>query len=511
MTQSAVTSSQNITRTKKSELVYDGDPGDEKFPKSKGGTEKTYKQNNYEPATETEKFSYTSARVAKRVYNKYSATSAGTQVFGYYPDWPQYDGRLDGDYENNHVGRGTDLMLLDAAAYDRLIIGFAGIVGDQGEKRDTIDRAATDFSRKTNEATFTDAWGDVAAYRNVGFDKWISNDYSQLFDQAHAQGMLGGLAKLQKQNPNLKLAFSLGGWTMSNAFHAVTAEEAKRKTLVDSIADLCKRFPMFTEVDIDWEYPGVAGNNNPFGPEDAKNFQALVRELKKKLPKVRVSIAAGASMAALQTSDIPGMIAAGVEGINLMTYDFFGTPWAKGLAHHTSLYPAIDDAVKYLLDHKVPSGQIFLGYAGYSRSARNAAIASWSPLKGTYDPGPDKTTTTGTYESGASEYYDILYNYLDLENKCGLNGFDIYTDEQADADYLYSAKSKLFLSIDTPRSVKAKGEYALKNKLGGLFTWTIDMDNGLLVNAAREGLGAEPQGSVKVDMTPFYFKGKTKG
>ncbi|MFP3533957.1 hypothetical protein SB763_31865, partial [Burkholderia sp. SIMBA_042] len=82
-------------------------------------------------------------------------------------------------------------------------------------------------------------------------------------------------------------------------------------------------------------------------------------------------------------------------------------------------------------------------------------IDSWSPLQGTYDPGSG--TTTGTFESGTTEFFDLIYNYLDLEHQTGINGFNVYTDEVADADYLYSPESGLFLSVDTPRSVYAKG------------------------------------------------------
>ena len=59
-------------------------------------------------------------------------------------------------------------------------------------------------------------------------------------------------------------------------------------------------------------------------------------------------------------------------------------------------------------------------------------------------------TTTGSFESGTTEWYDLIYNYLDLENQRGINGYDVYTDEVADADYLYSKDSRLFISVDTP-------------------------------------------------------------
>ncbi|MFM0671719.1 glycoside hydrolase family 18 protein [Paraburkholderia sediminicola] len=500
---------------KDSKLVYNGDPGDKSG--AKGATEKKYQMNSYKPATEVEKFSYTSGRVAKRVYNSYKPND--TKVFGYYTDWSQYDGRYDGEFGDDQCGRGIDLMLLDAKAYDKLVLGFAGIVGDKGEKQQTVDQAALDFGRKKDEATFVDAWGDVASYRNCGFAGWVSNDYKALFHQDTAQGVLGGLRKLKAKNPDLVLSFSIGGWTMSEAFHWVVADPARRETLINSILDLFERFPMFAAIDLDWEYPAAEGNDgNTYSDSDTPNFQALVRELRQALDgagrnDVMISIAASAALSKMQKADLKGMLDAGVHGINLMTYDFFGTPWAPKLAHHTNLHPShpgdpdefnVDVAIDYLVQIGVPLNRVAIGYAAYSRSARNAKITSLSPLEGTYDPGTG--TTTGSFESGATEWYDLIYNYLDLENQRGINGYDVYTDEVADADYLYSADSKLFVSVDTPRTVKAKGEYVCQRGLAGLFTWTIDMDAGVLVNAAREGLGNEIAKQT-IDMSPFYFKG----
>jgi chitinase len=505
----------NNVKRKDSELVYDGDPGDQYG--ARGATERKYQMNGFRPDSEVEAFSYTSGRVAKRVYNGYEPNAY--QVLGYYTDWSQYDGRYEGSYGDSDCGRGIDLMRLDASAYDKLVLGFAGIVGDKGEKKQTIDRAAQDFGRKTDEASFIDAWGDVSSYRNCGFDTAASADYKALFNQQTAQGVLGGLRQLQQKNPDLILSFSIGGWTMSEAFHWVVASAARRKTLIASIVDIFRRFPMFRSVDLDWEYPGAPGNTgNTYSDSDAPNFQALVRELKQALvaagrADVTIDIAASAAVEKMKKADLKGMLDAGVSMLHLMTYDFFGTPWAPALAHHTNLHPShpdnpdefsVDAAIDYLVEIGVPPGRVVLGYAAYSRSARNAAISSASPLTGTYDPGSG--TTTGSFESGATECYDLIYNYVDLEHQCGLNGFDVYTDEVADADYLYHSGSRLFVSIDTPRTVRAKGEYVRQRGLAGLFTWTIDMDNGVLVNAAREGLGNAIAHQV-VDMAPFYFKG----
>ncbi|GAB3627860.1 chitinase [Pandoraea terrae] len=496
-----------------SQLVYPADPAD-------GATEATYARNAFAPDTATSQLSYTSARVARRLYNRYTAPAGNAcQVSGYYTDWSQYDGRLDGNTDNSAAGRGVDLMLLDPYAYDRLAIGFAGIVGDQGEKAQTIARAAADFGRTPDQATFADSWGDVLSYRNCGFDGWVSNDVVPMFQQSRAQGVLGGLRQLQAQNPSLKLAISIGGWTMSQAFHGLAASPARRAVFCRSVVDLFERFPMFSEVDLDWEYPGAPGNTgNDYDDQDGANFAALITALTQALraagrEDVTISVAASANVNDLRQANLPGLISAGVTGIHLMTYDFFGTPWAPALAHHTNLHdvdPAaasgfsVDRAVDYLRQTGVPLEQVHIGYAAYSRNAQNANVTQFSPLAGTY--APDGDVATGTFESGTTEWYDTIYNYLDLENQCGRNGFTLYTDPVADADFLYNAATGLFMSLDTPRTVKAKGEYVRKNGLGGLFTWTIDMDNGVLVNAAREGLG-HALTQTAVDMTPFYVAG----
>lgn len=513
------------TGRKNSQLVYDGDPGYKGLDGTvygKGATERGYQVARFDPATTVETNSYTSGRVNKRVYNHYKK-NANYTVIGYYQDWSQYDKRMEATYDFQNpadYGRGIDLLKLDPLAYDKLIVGFFGIVGDKGGNKDKIDRAAIDLKKTTDQVTSIDLWADVAAYLNCGFERWVSNDYLALFDQSTAQGLLGGLRQLKDKNPDLILSFSVGGWTMSEAFYHVVRDKDRRAVFVESLVDIIAKFPMFTEIDIDWEYPGVAGNGNTYAPDDAKYFQLLVEDVKRRLPTIKISIATGASIDTLALADIPGMLRAGVETINLMTYDFFGSNWATELAHHTNLYPtvagdteaySVDNAINYLLKQGVNPKNILIGYAGYSRNARGTAISSLSPLKGTYYYGPshdlkDAPPVAGTFESGVTEWYDLIYNYLDLEAQKGINGFDVYTDFQANADYLFNKQSQLFISYDSPRTVRDKGRYVQEKGLGGMLTWTADQDNGVLVNAAREGLGFEISKSV-IDMEPFYFYG----
>lgn len=495
-------------------------------------TEQSYAADGFNPATNTSEYSYTSGRVAKRVYNKYN-TANKPKVFGYYTDWAHYDQRQvdkNGNIAKANRGRGIDITLLDPTAYDKIIFGFTGIVGDNGANREKINQAAQQTLKKTNEMTILDPWGDCQSYINCGFSGWKafgfgpgsvgSDTQEDCFYQDHPnlQGVLGAMRDLQKsakaQGHDLALSFSLGGWTMSDAFHELVKSQSSIDTLVASIIDFFRRFPMFSEIDIDWEYPNAPGAGNPHGPEDGDNYVKLIHSLHKalnanSLGHVKISIASSANVDVLQHSNIKGLLEVGLHGINLMTYDFFGTPWAKGLSHHANLYKtqnttySLEEAVEYLLNLGVDPEAINIGYAGYSRSAKGGDISSFSPLKGTYE---GTGTTVGTFESGCVEWYDVINNYLDLENQSGRNGFNVYTDDVACADYLYSPTSKVYHSIDTPRTVREKARYVIEKGLGGLFTWTIDNDNGLLINAAREGLGCSVV-KQNIDMSPFYFKG----
>ncbi|EKY1890973.1 chitinase [Salmonella enterica subsp. arizonae serovar 35:z4,z32:-] len=485
-------------------------------------TETSNAADGFNPAKEDSKFSYTSARVAKRVYNKYKKADNKPKVFGYFTDWSQYDGRLQGNDTPSERGRGYDLAQVSPTAYDKIIAGFVGIVGFHkidGQSRDVVQEAADACGKVKYEPTFLDPWGDFQSYVNVGHSVSGWDVDPKTVTQSNTKGFLGGLrdlqAKAKQQGHDLVLSMSIGGWTMSNGFHEMASSAEGRSIFAKGVVKLFKQFPMFSEVDLDWEYPNVEAAGNPYGPEDGDNFALLIAELRKELDKagrsdVKISIAASAVVANIAYSNVKALMSAGLYYINVMTYDFFGTPWAETQTHHTNLKAlekgawGVDTIIDHLLAEGFPADRINIGYAGYTRNGRDAEINSFSPLNGSYNPGAG--TTTGTFESGTSEWYDVIYNYLDLENQKGRNGFNVYTDQVADADYLYNPESKLFLSLDTPRSVKAKGEYAAKLGLGGVFTWTVDQDNGVLVNAAREGLGYEIESEV-IDMEPFYFEG----
>jgi chitinase len=538
-------------------LVYAEDPGtnvNTDNPESaKGATERTYNLNGFDPQLDpstASNLSYTSARKAQRRYNQYSV-STEYSVFCYLDDWSLFDERYNINVPPNTAppitsatgGRGADYLWQADSAYDKLVLGFAGMLGFEDPTNSglnpKLNQAAFDFgiiTAATDEAavaekgtmSFADSWADVGAYVNCGFPGWKSDNEEELFTEAEAQGVLGALVKMTDK----RLAFSLGGWTMSWPYSELCLSDAYMDKLIASIQDFLNRFPRFTHIDLDWEYPGSAGNGIDFTSQDGFNFAFLLERIFMECRTaggqvLGFSIAISANLATLQAALIAETVIRLNNcnvNFNLMSYDLFtlsndGAP--HDLGHHTNLWQgtgtsefSIDAAVNYLLDCGVPSKRIFVGFAGYTRNARNAEFTEITPLTGTYNT--QGMSTVGSFEAGVTEWPDLLTNYLDLEgmanaasgqaNQVQLSstGFVLCTDTQADADFLYNPTTRLFMSIETPRTVFNKAQYVRDNNLGGLFIWTGDQDSGLLVNAAWEGLGLTPTNTDPFNMVPYY-------
>ncbi|MGS0628715.1 MULTISPECIES: glycoside hydrolase family 18 protein [Photorhabdus] len=522
--------SKNESKTD-SQLVYETDPHEDA---GEGAAQKTYRLNGFDPKTADSTLSYTPTRLAKTVFNTYEEKD-DFNVLCYLSDWSIYDERLapiNDDSFKIKGGRGADLMRFkgdkkEGKPFKRIIFSFAGIIGDPGEKKTTIIAASGENGWKMGKDEQDilenhegkpipiDPWADVAAYLNCGFTKW-AGDPVDLYHQDKAQGVLGGLRLLKEENPDLEISVSVGGWSMSGAFYKVCRDEKLRQRFVEGIKDLYSKFDMLTHLDLDWEYPGSAGEGNQFDKDDYKYFIELIKDLKNaNISNLKgISIAASADKAKMEAAHIPELIAAGVNEINLMTYDFFTLGDGK-LSHHTNLYRnkddeyskySVDDAVKYLIDLGVDRKLIYIGYSGYTRNARTAELESKDneQLVGKYTDG---TSTVGSFEHSVIEWTDIIYNYIDYENQIGRNGFEVFHDQIAKADYIYNKELKVFMSLDTPRSVREKGRYVKENGLGGLFIWSGDQDNGLLTNAAHEGLGRKVIKKV-IEMKPFYFEGE---
>ncbi|MGR6830836.1 glycosyl hydrolase family 18 protein [Aliivibrio wodanis] len=429
----------------------------------------------------------------KEYSNTYVSDSEKPKVTAYLSNW-------------SHYSQGYEPNIDELAKYDTVLLSFLGLcgtkVGDPGVTGgvEGLEKSCAKYGLDKFELSMTDDYADIEKqFPDMGMT--FNPDLTWLSPKPN--GLLGVMKKLH-EDKGTRVGISIFGWSLSNiASDAVKPEN--RSIFLNSLVNFVKAYPFIGQLDIDWEYPGIQGaSENVFDPvNDARNYREFIAELRLALDNINrnditIGIASGAPNDKIDAAELKSLVEAGVDNIHLMTYDFSGQ-WDDTLNHHTNLLTphgsvwSADRAIQYMIkDLGIPSKNIQLGYANYSRNAIVSELHSLSPLMGNFTP---QANTVGTFEATVTTVNDLFTNYVNVDQNSkmtGINGFKLYTDKAANADYLYNEKTKLFMSIDTPRTVYSKAKYVLKYNLGGIFTWMADHDEGLMLNSAREGLGYQP-------------------
>ena len=257
------------------------------------------------------------------------------------------------------------------------------------------------------------------------------------------------MVNLKKNNPELKVMLSVGGWG-SGRFSEMAAEEANRRSFADDCLRVVEEFGL-DGIDIDWEYPTSSLAKISSSPDDTENFTELMKELRRALGNDRLlTLASAASAEYIDFKAIEPY----VDFVNIMAYDMANAP-----KHHSALYESeisgdmtSDKAVKAHLAAGVPAEKLVLGMPFYGRG--------------------------GLKISSFNDYKD-LHHHTGVVEKW---------DDKAMVPYLVDEDGVLQLGYDNPRSLKIKCEYVKENGLKGAMYWDYDGDNeaGDLRNTVAE-------------------------
>jgi len=297
----------------------------------------------------------------------------------------------------------------------------------------------------------------------------IKNNRAWLHREATDTLNFRHLNLLKKDNPNLKILISIGGWTWSGKFSDAVLTDTARQRFVASAVNIIQKFDL-DGIDIDWEYPGQAGyDGNIYRPEDKENYTLLFKELRRQTDslgwrtgkKYLLTTAVGAFKGYLDHADM-AKAAHYLDFINLMTYDYSG---GKIASHHTALYASkaykahnnADEAVKLFEAAGVPANKLVMGIAFYGHSS--------SLVKGARGLGD----SVATYSMGLG-YTAIKDSILKQP------AFKIYRDRAAKADYAFNKQTLQFFSFDDEWSVKKKCKYVKHKKMAGAMFWEYDSD-----------------------------------
>lgn len=278
------------------------------------------------------------------------------------------------------------------------------------------------------------------------------------------------MVAFKKKYPRLKIILSMGGWSGCEYCSPVFSKESGRKEFSHSVKKYLDYFKA-DGIDLDWEYPGIAGYpGHAFSPKDKKNFTFLIENLRQSLgEKYEISFAAGGFDAYIDSSIEWKKVMRLCDKVYIMSYDLVHG-YSKVSGHHTPLYStpeqihSTDHAVKRLLAEGVPSEKIVIGAAFYGRLFS---------LKDTLNRGLYRPCTF---------YHAISYSAISDSIQIN-NGFHSYWDEIAQAPYAIHVERKLLFTYDDSLSVAKKTNYAIQNHLGGIMFWQLADDktkNGLL-------------------------------
>ncbi|PHH51931.1 Endochitinase 46 [Ceratocystis fimbriata CBS 114723] len=280
----------------------------------------------------------------------------------------------------------------------------------------------------------------------------------------NALGCVKDLFMLKQKNRQLKTLISIGGWTWSDNFTDITADEAK----IDLFAQQSVKYMAdwgFDGVDIDWEYPKTK--------EEGASYITLLKRVRKELDdyaeKVTpnyhylLTIAAPAGPSNYQQLDMKGLGEV-LDYVNLMAYDYAGS-WSTNSGYLANVYPSkstptatdvnTEAAVNAYIDGGVPAHKMILGMPIYGRSFEKTEGIGMK-FEG---------VGGGTWEPGA-------YDYKVLP----LDGAEEKFDEETLGQYSYDAAKKQLISYDTPQVVAKKVEYLRNKGLGGSMFWEASAD-----------------------------------
>ncbi|WP_421227057.1 glycosyl hydrolase family 18 protein [Aeromonas jandaei] len=418
-------------------------------------------------------------KAALQENNKPYANKSGKVVGTYYVEWGVY-------------GRKFTVDKIPAQNLTHILYGFTPICGGDG-----INDSLKEIENGNSFQALQRACAGRADFKVAIHDPWAAVQMPQsgltAYDEPY-KGNFGALMALKQAYPDLKILPSVGGWTLSDPFYFL-GDKSKRDTFVASVKEFLQTWKFFDGVDIDWEYPGGQGANPKLGsPSDGATYVTLMKELRTMLDelesqtgrKYELTSAVGAGYDKIEDVDYRAAQQY-MSHIFMMTYDYNGAWSNTELGHQTNLYAAswdpntkytTDKAVNLMLAQGVDPGKLVVGAAMYGRG--------WTGVSGYQGNNPFTGKATGkvkgTWEDGVVDYRDIVNNRMG-------SGWEKSYDEVAEAPYLFKASTGDLITYDNDRSVKAKGQYVLANKLGGLFSWEIDADNGDILNAMHEGLG----------------------
>lgn len=260
--------------------------------------------------------------------------------------------------------------------------------------------------------------------------------------------LLKKVIALKKQKPSLKVLLMIGGWgDKADGFSQMARDPAKRTKFCKSCKEHIDSYGL-DGIDIDWEYPTAGPSENGRHPDDTKNFNLVLKELRETIGNTKI-ISYASSSSADYVDWKTAMLY--MDYVNVMTYDMGDPPYHNAPLYYSSAITkkrSADQSVSLHFSSGVPLNRQVLGVPFYGHGI--------SP----YDD-------------------DVKYNKMsEIFSSSKYAGKNIRKwDAVAKVPYLVDESGNFLLGYDDPDSVRYKGEYVVQKKLLGAMFWEYRHDD----------------------------------
>ena len=310
---------------------------------------------------------------------------------------------------------------------------------------------------------------------------------------------------LKEKNPNLKVFFSVGGWTAGGWIFSQMAETAERRhKFIKSAVHFVQHFNL-DGIDLDWEFPGYDMLPEvPTNPDDKEHFTLLLKEMREAfdVDGKMITIAAAADPFKANNAYEFDKIHHYLDWFNVMNYDYSGPwdnytgidgplygRWGEGFIGHPKYQFNVHETIQHYIAKGVPAEKLSLGIHTESKGWL-LAVPDNDTMAGIYCPAYEGSPNmTYSRQEGWLNYYEILQFWSNetVEDPrwddivLGKENWNVHDKENGNWDgcYLspYMYQGRYWISYDDEDSVDVKVRYANHYGLKGAFVWEVDTDN----------------------------------
>lgn len=260
--------------------------------------------------------------------------------------------------------------------------------------------------------------------------------------------LLEKVIALKQQKPSLKVLLMIGGWGDKADGFSMMARDARKRTLFcQSCKEHIDNYGL-DGIDIDWEYPTAGPSENGRHPDDTRNFNLVLKELRETIGNTKI-ISYASSASADYVDWKTAMLY--MDYVNVMTYDMGDPPY-----HNAPLYYSAAITRKRSVDQSIT--QHFAAGVPLNRQVMGVPF---------YGHGTDPYKDDVKFNEMAGIFSSSKYEGKNIRK----------WDSVAKVPYLVDESGNFLLGYDDQESVTYKGQYVVqKNILGAMF-WEYRHDD----------------------------------